>query len=82
MPTWLIERGYRFGIFSADCVEPPHVHVVGHGGAAKFWLEPVELAQVEGYNAHRVRLVRSIVDAHGPELLRKWHEFCDQARRD
>jgi hypothetical protein len=78
MPTWLIERGYRFGIVSADCAEPPHVHVVGHGGAAKFWLGPASLAQSAGYNAHRVREITKIVARYEAEFLERWHEFCDQ----
>ncbi len=46
MPTLLRAGPYRLFIFMADCVEPRHVHVEGNGGLAKFWLEPVSLADV------------------------------------
>jgi hypothetical protein len=78
VPTRLIERGYRFGIVSADCSEPPHVHVVGNDGSAKFWLDPLELAQSEGYNAHRIRQMASIIRMHQGNFTRKWHEACYQ----
>ncbi|MFV2064930.1 MAG: DUF4160 domain-containing protein [Chloroflexota bacterium] len=76
MPTWLIERGYRFGIVAADCSEPPHVHVIGYGGAAKFWLRPLREAQSAGYNGHRLREARRIVAEHQVDFERKWHAFC------
>ena len=37
MPTLAIIEGYRFFFWSLDLGEPPHVHVEGHGGKAKFW---------------------------------------------
>lgn len=79
MPTWLIERGYRFGIVAADCAEPSHVHVVGHGGAAKFWLGPLRLARSGGYNANRLREVTMIVRQHEDEFLERWHDFCGRS---
>ena len=79
MPTWLIERGYRFGTVAADCAEAPHVHVRGHGGAAKLWLAPLRSALVVGYNARDVREITRIVRVPEKEFLRRWHEFCRQA---
>jgi hypothetical protein len=79
MPTWLIERGFRCRIVTADCVEPPHIHVRGHGGAAKLWLAPVRVAQVRGYNQHLLTQVARIVREHQDELLERWHEYCSRA---
>ncbi|MBI5561702.1 MAG: DUF4160 domain-containing protein [Deltaproteobacteria bacterium] len=36
MPTIFIKAGYRFFFYGNDRDEPCHVHVSGHGGAAKF----------------------------------------------
>jgi len=36
MPTLYEERGYAFRFRSSDGPEPPHVHVEGNDGAAKF----------------------------------------------
>ena len=79
MPTWLIERGYRFGIVAADCVEAPHVHVTGHGGTAKVWLAPPRVARMRGYNLRRVTEITSIVRDHEKDFLERWHAFCRQA---
>jgi hypothetical protein len=76
MPTWLWERGYRFGTYPADCDEPPHVHVVGGGGFAKFWLDPVEVVTGRGYNAHRLTDIGRIIVAHRLEFLEKWRDLC------
>ena len=78
VPTWLVERGYRFGIVAADCTEAPHVHVVGHGGAAKLWLGPVRLVQVAGYNPRDLREITRIVRQHDEEFQERWHDFCGQ----
>lgn len=76
MPAWLMERGYRFGTYPADCDEPPHVHVVGGGGFAKFWLHPTELVTSGGYNAHRLLEIRRIIAGHRSEFLEKWRDLC------
>ena len=46
MPTVLRKYGYRFHFYGSDMHEPPHIHVTGHAGKAKIWLEPVEMAGV------------------------------------
>ena len=79
MPTWLFARGYRFGIVAGDCDGPPHVHVAGRGGAAKFRLDPLSVSQNGGYNAHRLREIEAIIAEHRSEFVGKWPEFCDQA---
>ena len=52
MPTVLRIEGYRFFFYSLEGSEPPHVHV-GHGDKlAKFWLQPVSLAESHGFRIH------------------------------
>ena len=41
---------------------------------AKFWLEPVVLAESTNFPAHELRQVESIVVENHALLLRAWHE--------
>ncbi len=77
MPTIIIE-GYRFGFWSADCAEPPHVHVTRDGKRAKIWLLPISVASFRGYNERELNQVLKLVRAHQARLLEMWHEHCDQ----
>ncbi len=75
MPTVLRIGPYRFFFYSADGGEPPHVHVEREAYTAKFWLEPIRLAQSGGFRRNELRtLERHIID-HQPQLLESWHDF-------
>ncbi|MDP3984333.1 MAG: DUF4160 domain-containing protein [Acidimicrobiia bacterium] len=50
VPTVLRAGPYRFFIWSNEPPEPAHVHVESSDGHAKFWLDPVSLADADGYN--------------------------------
>ena len=43
-----IFEGYRIGFYSNERDEPPHVHVIRADNEAKFWLDPVRLANNMG----------------------------------
>ena len=75
MPTVLRTKGYRIGFFSADGDEPPHVHVSKDGNAAKFWLDPVQLAKDAGLSRAELNEVHDILTEHQTELLQAWHEY-------
>jgi hypothetical protein len=53
VPTVLRHGGYRFFFFSNEGTEAPHIHIASGGSYAKFWLDPVEVADVRGYDALR-----------------------------
>ena len=74
MPTVLRIKGYRFGFFSADGDEPPHVHVDKAGNSAKFWLDPVQLAHNAGFARHELREVHNLISEHQQQLLKAWNE--------
>ena len=60
--------------------EPPHIHV-GHAGRyAKFWLEPVMLADVRGFRDHELTEIRRIVADHRELFLGRWNEYFSGAR--
>ena len=48
VPTLLRKAGYAFRFRANDRGEPPHVHVEGGGGWAKFWLTDGSLADGQG----------------------------------
>jgi len=45
MPTILKIKGYRFFFFSREGKEPSHIHVENAERYAKFWLNPIQLAE-------------------------------------
>jgi hypothetical protein len=61
MPTVLRLHGFRFFFYSNEGKEPPHIHVEKGDNTAKFWLEPVELANSFGFKAKEINEIRLIV---------------------
>lgn len=55
--------------------EPPHIHVAHAGRYAKFWLEPVALAQVRGFPGHELTELRRIVLQNRQFSMESWHEY-------
>jgi protein involved in temperature-dependent protein secretion len=55
--------------------EPPHIHVAHAGRYAKFWLEPVSVADVRGFRAHEMTEIRDVVMENADLFLEKWHEY-------
>jgi hypothetical protein len=74
MPEVLREGPYRFFFFSNEGDEPPHVHVEEGNSVAKFWLEPVSFARNDGFAAHKLTRIQSLVQQHQAECLRKWDD--------
>ncbi len=75
MPALLRVRGYRFFFFSKEGREAPHIHVAHAGWYAKFWLEPVTLADSRGFRSHELREIRQIVLKNRQFFLEEWHEY-------
>jgi len=75
VPALLRVRGYRFFFFSMEGREPPHIHVAHAGRYAKFWLEPVSVADVRGFRGHETTEIRDIVRENASLFLEKWHEY-------
>ena len=75
MPTVLLAEGFRFFFFSNEGTEPPHIHVERGDGYAKFWLEPVDLAETEGLKNQELRRARLLVIQHRVEFMEKWREY-------
>jgi hypothetical protein len=79
MPTALIVGPYRFSFWAYDCGEPPHIHVHRERNQAKFWLDPVALADNKGFRANELRDIERIIVEHLELLRSKWDEYCTGA---
>lgn len=75
MPTVLRVRGYRFFFFSLEGIEPPHIHVAQAERYAKFWLDPVSVADVRGFRANEMTEIRKLVAKNAPFFLERWYEY-------
>jgi hypothetical protein len=75
MPTVLRVGSLRFFFYSADGVEPPHVHAEQGDAHAKVWLDPVRVASSNGFRPNELRRVEAIVEGEVNSLKRAWDEF-------
>ncbi|MBB5276106.1 hypothetical protein HNR26_002158 [Rhizobium rosettiformans] len=76
MPTVLRKYGFRFHFYGFDMGEPRHIHVSGHGGTAKIWLEPIELVEAKGFNTADLRRIMDVVEDHHGQFVEAWNEFA------
>jgi hypothetical protein len=74
MPTLLRVLAFRFFFYSLEFGEPPHVYVAHGGKSAKYWLDPVELANSDGFRAHELNRLRELVIEHRAVFWRRWDE--------
>ena len=75
MPTVLRSGPYRFFFYSADGHEPPHVHVQRDSQVAKFWLNPVRLEAVGGFNRIELARLSATITINVESLVRSGNEF-------
>lgn len=78
MPEVRRERGFRFFFFSREGHEPRHIHVEHAEKYAKFWLEPVELAESRGFRSDELTIVRRMIEEHGEEFIDAWDRHHNQ----
>jgi hypothetical protein len=78
MPTVLRVGAYRIFFYSSDGVEPPHVHVERDDNHAKYWLDPIRLAESGGFRSHELRVIAGIVQDNIEYLLRRWNEYFSE----
>ncbi len=73
MPTILRISGFRFFFYSLEGSEPPHVHVEHGDRVAKFWLDPVALAETRGFRSHELNRLRALVVENRDACLEAWN---------
>ncbi len=78
MPEALRLRGFRFFFFSREDHEPRHIHVEHAEKYAKFWLEPVEIAESRGFRDHELTTVLRMIEDYRDEFIRAWNQHFDR----
>ncbi len=78
MPEILRVAGYRFFFFSREGNERRHIHVEQAERYAKFWLEPIELAESRGFRGSELRELHSIIAADQQQFITAWDEHFNQ----
>lgn len=75
MPTLLRIGAFRLYFYSHEPNEPPHVHIDRGHATIKIWLDPVEVAKIQGFKAHEIGAIVAMVHEHRLLLLEAWHEY-------
>jgi hypothetical protein len=78
MPEVLRVGGYRFFFFSREGDEPRHIHVRHADKYAKFWLEPIELAESRGFLSSELRHLHKLIEEHRQSFILCWDEHFGQ----
>ena len=73
MPAILRTSGYRFFFYSLEGAEPPDVHVEHGVNVAKFWLDPVGLAESYGFRSHELNRLRLLIIENRARFLEAWN---------
>jgi len=74
-PAVFRQKGCRF--FFSDGIsssEPLHIHVRCHGAHAKFWIDPVVMAENSGFPDHEIVGLTKTVNDHRTQIKRAWRE--------
>jgi len=69
MPTVLRIGPYRFHFYSREGNEPPHIHVARDDYEAKFWLNPITLADNYGFAPSELKRIEKLVEENCQKLL-------------
>jgi hypothetical protein len=75
MPTVLRKYGFRFHFYGSDMDEPAHIHVTGNGGKAKIWLDPIKVAEQQGFKTNDLKRILDVTDENRDLFLEAWNEF-------
>ena len=75
MPTILLEKGYRFFFFSREGKEPAHIHIEKAGKYAKFWIQPIQLAESYEFRSSDLSEIHSMIEEHKKLFEEKWNEY-------
>jgi hypothetical protein len=73
MPTVLRVSGFRFFFYSLEGSEPVHIHVEQGDRVAKFWLNPVRVAESHGFRVHELNRLQALVIEHRLSFVEAWN---------
>ncbi len=75
MPTILIIGPYRFFFYSADRLEPAHVHIERDELVAKLWLHDLKVARHNGFSGAELRRIIGIARDNESALKEAWDAY-------
>jgi len=76
MPTILRQAGFRFLFYSREGIEPPHIHVIGHAGEMKVWLDDnLTIAKIYNLSPKHQKQILKIIVENNELFLQKWSEY-------
>ena len=78
MPTVFKHGPFRFFFYAGDRNEPAHIHAEREKHKAKFWLDPVRLAQSGGFRSHELTRLQQLIQENQQQLLDKWDEYFNE----
>ena len=70
---------YRLFFYGFDCNEPMHVHVERERMACEFWMNPIGLADNDGFNARDLNRIRAVVQEYQARIAQVWNEHCSKS---
>ncbi len=76
MPEIFRFFGFSFFFYSKEH-EPPHVHVEGNGGMAKFEWDGEVFKLKEKYNlkANDLKKIKAAIDENADLIIKRWNEY-------
>jgi hypothetical protein len=78
MPRVFKVGSFVFFFWSDERQEPPHIHVrrgsKDSDAIGKWWIDPVAMVEVEGFNVRERTKIESIVRERKQELLDAWNK--------
>jgi hypothetical protein len=75
LPTVLRSGPYRLFFYSADRLEPPHVHVERDESHAKYWLDPLRVERSRGFGRPELVRIETLLAGNAALLLGRWHDY-------
>jgi hypothetical protein len=81
VPEIFRHHGYGFFFFSREAEEPIHVHVESAQKYAKFWLDPILLAESHGFLSKQLKEIRELIEKHEQQIRSKWDEHVTNHRQ-
>ena len=73
MPTIFRAFGFRFFFFSNEH-PPPHVHIQGKDGAAKYDMDNQELVYNRGMKSKDIKKAVETAEEHREEIMQEWNK--------
>ena len=73
-PTVLRIGPYKFFFYSREETKP-HIHVEEGSKTAKFWINPISLAQNFGFAPNELNKIKKRIEENEELFLREWREF-------